>query len=479
MLEKIMDEKSTAADSLEECSPNPLNSVEDVDQLSSDDDAQNQSEEDEEEEEDDEDAPEYAEAVEEQQKKWRKNIPWLYDLMLVNELEHPSFCVDWLPKMIDVSDKDYSICKLVLGSQTFETHPNYILVADIKIPNIKSEIDIKKFRKFNTSNTIRRCKKEATNNKGINNPLIPRIRIRHDGEVNRALHMPMYPTIIATKSNNKDILIYNYIRYPSNFNEISYPNLCLKGHNDGGFGLCWNNNILASGSFDGLVCIWDINDNIQQHINNNNQENNTINIDCRNNFCASLNNTGIDDVQWHPIDNNCLGTVGQDLRLCLWDIRCNKLSYNIQSKTKEYNTLTFATQLPELIITGDANGIINLWDRRYNKTFYHELKYHNDEIMRLQTMPDNSSVLVSCGGEKDRRVMLWDLSKIETKNNDDKPPKELMFIHIGHTSSVQDVQFHPLEPWLLASVTDDRHCHVWKYPESEYSENMQDCVQVD
>lgn len=75
--------------------------------------------------------------------------------------------------------------------------------------------------------------------------------------------MPQNHTIIATKAPSGLVYIFDYTKHsssPSQDGSCS-PQLKLKGHKKEGYGLCWNPKIsgrLASGSDDGIVCIWDI-----------------------------------------------------------------------------------------------------------------------------------------------------------------------------------------------------------------------------
>ena len=49
---------------------------------------------------------------------WKKNAPFLYDLVLSNEDEWPSLTVEWLPKKNIISEADYSIHMLIMGTNT-------------------------------------------------------------------------------------------------------------------------------------------------------------------------------------------------------------------------------------------------------------------------------------------------------------------------------------------------------------------------
>lgn len=74
--------------------------------------------------------------------------------------------------------------------------------------------------------------------------------------------MPQDSSIIATKSPSKDVHVFFTHDFPEVAENDGFrTSLVLRGHSQGGFGLAWNikeRGILASGSNDGVICLWDI-----------------------------------------------------------------------------------------------------------------------------------------------------------------------------------------------------------------------------
>ena len=65
-------------------------------------------------------ADQFDEAVEErvineEYKIWRKNTPFLYDLVMTHALEWPSLTAQWLPDVSRPEGKDYTIHRIILG----------------------------------------------------------------------------------------------------------------------------------------------------------------------------------------------------------------------------------------------------------------------------------------------------------------------------------------------------------------------------
>lgn len=71
--------------------------------------------------------------VSEEYKIWKKNTPFLYDLVVTHALEWPSLTVQWLPDRVEPPGKDYSVQKLVLGTHTSENEQNYLMIAEVQV----------------------------------------------------------------------------------------------------------------------------------------------------------------------------------------------------------------------------------------------------------------------------------------------------------------------------------------------------------
>lgn len=69
--------------------------------------------------------------INEEYKIWRKNAPFLYDLVMTHALEWPSLTVQWLPDIHKPADKDISVQKMILGTHTSSAEPNYLMIAEV------------------------------------------------------------------------------------------------------------------------------------------------------------------------------------------------------------------------------------------------------------------------------------------------------------------------------------------------------------
>jgi len=72
--------------------------------------------------------------VNEEYKIWKKNTPFLYDLVITHALEWPSLTVQWLPDRTEPEGKDYSVQELILGTHTSENEPNFLMRCEVQLP---------------------------------------------------------------------------------------------------------------------------------------------------------------------------------------------------------------------------------------------------------------------------------------------------------------------------------------------------------
>ena len=89
-----------------------------------------------------------------------------------------------------------------------------------------------------------------------------------------------------------------------------------------------------------------------------------------------------------------------------------------------------------------------------------KMMYKFKQVTSIAWSPFDSNILAT--GSHDRRVSLWDISRIGKSALDEEGPAELIFVHGGHTSKVSDISWNPNENMTLSSVAEDNILHVWK-----------------
>ncbi|KAL1924244.1 uncharacterized protein VTP21DRAFT_7279 [Calcarisporiella thermophila] len=389
--------------------------------------------------------------INEEYKIWKKNAPYLYDLLVIHALEWPSLTCQWLPGIEVPEDKDSTVQKLLLGTHTSGKDENHLLVAGVYLP------------------------KEAPKNGGGEEDEEEELHVRiekkiaHPKEVNRARYLPQRPNIVATRTSRGDVLVYDWSdplhRAGS---EVAEQYMILRGHSKEGYGMSWHKKhegILLTGSDDTTICQWDINK--------------TMDTNERPQIVEPLriyhgHTAIVEDVSWHPLHEHQFASVGDDHKLLIWDSRTpdsNKPVHNVIAHNQEINCVAFNPTDEYLIATGSVDSTVALWDIRHLKQRFHTLMYHKDEILQLEWSPHHESVLAT--GSGDRRVAIWDLGRAQDEptlpEETEEAPSELLFVHGGHTNRVTDLSWHPEEPWMMASVAEDNTVQIWQMASRIYS----------
>ena len=397
--------------------------------------------------------------INEEYKIWKKNSPFLYDLVITSALEWPSLTCEWIPGVRDVQGRDVSEHRLILGTHTAPGEMNHLMLANVHLPLPDAEIDARRYDDE---------RGEAGGFGALNGKVEVFIKIPHEGEVNRARHMPQDPMIIATKSPSSEVFVFDATKHPSMPRPGAQPrpeHVCL-GHKKEGYGLAWSpfhRGQLLSGSDDGLVCSWDI-------------EKAGPRVDAA--FTKELHTDVVEDVAWHQRDPHFFGSCGDDRRVVLWDTRQRQEAKLIaDAHSSDVNSLSFNPTSETLFATGGSDRVVKLWDLRNTSASLHDLHAHQKEVFSVQWHAKSEHWLASCGA--DRRVMVWDLSLIgkeqSAEDAADGPP-ELLFVHAGHTSKVSDIAWNPNDDYdmMVASVAEDNILHIWQLADTVLDDDEDD-----
>jgi len=440
--------------------------------------------------------PEVSDVLEErlidaEYKIWKKNTPYLYDLVMTHSLEWPSLTVQWLPQVRQLANtsgqqgaptpagsngsgsEEHS---LLIGTHTTGPEENHLMVASVALPRPDAAVDA---RAYDDS----RGECGGFGAADAYGKIDVRMRILHSpGEVNRARYMPSDAFVVATRGPTGDAYVFDVSRHPSvPAGKEFCPQHVLKGHDAEGYGLAWSPHArgrLVTAGEDGRVCLFDINEGAQD-------------VKALNTFLG--HGDVVEDVSWHFRDVNLIGSVGDDRVILLWDVRSpgdsskgaasmdkggegsastgggSKPTHKITNAHQgDINSLAFNPEDEFLFVTGSADRTVGLWDVRKMNSPMHLLNGHTDQVFQVEWL--NSSVLGSCSA--DRRVNVWDLSRIGEEQSpedaEDGPP-ELLFMHGGHTSKVSDFSWNRRDDWTVASVSEDNVLQVWHMAEEIYA----------
>ena len=407
--------------------------------------------------------------INEEYKIWKKNAPFLYDLVVTHALVWPTLSVQWFPDVESDPSKDYSIHRILAGTHTSDSQQNYLQIIAVHMPKEDAVLEA-----HDTDTTEYgghgqgECRISTTH------------RICHDGEVNRARYMPQNPCIIATKAPSGSLYLFDYTKHPSTppvRDAQCTPDLILAGHTAEGYGLAWSplvKGMLASGSQDSVVCVWDVNAIGKDHPR-------TIQP-----LTKLLGHSGsVEDVAWHSTNPHMLATAGDDCVVMLWDMRTNNTNNTHPSQTanghsREVNCVTFSPSNEHFFLSGSADSTIGLWDLRNLQQPVHSFASHSDEILQLQWSPHEETVFASASA--DRRINIWDASRVgdeqDAEDAEDGPP-ELVFVHGGHTSRISDFSWNMNAPWVICSAAEDNIMQIWQMSSDIYAEEEEEVKDED
>ncbi|XP_031239704.1 histone-binding protein RBBP7 [Mastomys coucha] len=242
--------------------------------------------------------------INEEYKIWKKNTPFLYDLVMTHALQWPSLTVQWLPEVTKPEGKDYALHWLVLGTHTSDEQ-NHLVVARVHIPNDD----------------------------------------------------------IATKTPSSDVLVFDYTKHPAKPDPSGEcnPDLRLRGHQKEGYGLSWNSNLsghLLSASDDHTVCLWDINAGPKEG-----KIVDASNTTSKPSHLVDAHTAEVNCLSFNPYSEFILATGSADKTVALWDLRNLKLKlHTFESHKDEIFQVHWSPHNETILASSGTDRRLNVWD---------------------------------------------------------------------------------------------------------------------
>lgn len=362
---------------------------------------------------------------------WRKNIPNIYDLLIQHVVDSPIISVQWLGEQDSYNYADNQQIFVTLRTSGRDTRCLQLMNFDI--PDLS----------------------EMKTDDCLNEPVLTvNKKLFVEDSINRARLNSFSPNFVATRSDSKNVNIYDFGKHPTN-SKIS-PDLILRGHESGGFGLDWSNvdnNILITCGEDKLVCLFDINkvDDSEKETGATKTYTNHTNV--------------VNDVSFNKINSNVFASVGDDRQIIMQDIRNPKTTV-FNGHTSDILSVEFNYFNEHIFCTGSADTTVKIWDSRKTDSPVYTLTYHSDSINQTRWSPHSKNVLGSCSA--DRKICIWDLNKIgEEESKIDQTPAELVFIHSGHKNNAIDIAWNPVQEMEIASISYDNVLQIWSMATNE------------
>lgn len=270
---------------------------------------------------------------------------------------------------------------------------------------------------------------------------------QHPGPVTRIRSMPQQPEIIATWTETGAVMIWDVSSAINSTNteaaqtadqpvqSIFDCNVDGEDDEDEGYGLAWSKitpGILAIGQNSGVVSLW---------------ENRQAAFAELHKFQAHT--ASVEDIVFSPTDDGFFATCSCDSTIAVWDSRALQapvMKWTASAAKADINVIDWNARQSNLIVSGDDQGLINVWDIRACRgspepSPVGQINYHEDAICSVEWNPyDESEFAVAC---EDGRVTVWDLSA-EPEELDQRMediPDQLMFEHF--MDEPKELHYHP------------------------------------
>lgn len=179
--------------------------------------------------------------------------------------------------------------------------------------------------------------------------------------------MPQKSNLIATKTVSGQIHIFDLNNHPAEPKDtLVKPEMRLYGHENEGFGLSWSpskEGFLLSGANDNKVCLFDIKSKMSLPLRT-----------------YKVHSKVVGDVAFSNLDENVFGSVADDKRLIIYDIRDDLPIFNIEAHQQEINSLDFNFFNKNLLITSSNDKMTALWDMRDMTRKLHTFDQHTKEV---------------------------------------------------------------------------------------------------
>lgn len=223
--------------------------------------------------------------------------------------------------------------------------------------------------------------------------------------------------LLASGSDDRTICIWN----PSDGTLVRK----LEGHSDTVFSVAWSRDgkLLASSSDDEKVILWEATDGTRIR-------------------ALSGHTSGVVNVTWLP-DNQTLASGGGDKTIRFWNSATGELIYNLEGHNAWIRQLTVSPN-GETLASASYDATIRLWDLN-SRNCVAVLEGHNDRVHSAVWSP-GGRLLASASA--DSSIRIWDASGTPLRTLE------------GHSGAVYDLSFS-YDGRYLASKSLDNSVRIW------------------
>ncbi|XP_026192495.1 histone acetyltransferase type B subunit 2 [Cyclospora cayetanensis] len=346
--------------------------------------------------------------MEERHLVWRKNAPFFYDAILSHRFDWPSMTVECFPPAQASSSS--GAVRLLLGTATDGTEPNFLVQAEARIPQPSLEIDPIVCETYSGFTAPRSKVTRGAPPPAGAGPLEIKALLVHPGNVSRARLRPLNPLHIASCTPDGLVLFWDYSKHPSfpssppptggaaaavgsggghggGGPHVAKPQMALLGHGKASVeGLSWSAadpRRLSSADSAGVCCLWDL----ASSTSSSGDEGATKPGDVASGGVQIAEKTPqahpvrvfdlkqggrqgrapLNDLEQHPHHPHLAAVAAEDGSCILLDWRQQDAitaTAVTVSKGAAANAVSWSPQEPCVFSVGDSAGIISLFDTR-------------------------------------------------------------------------------------------------------------------
>lgn len=333
--------------------------------------------------------------INEEYKIWKKNSPFLYDLIITRALEWPCMSLQWYPEQQIFAEHGYTEQKMFLGVRA-DVGKYLLAVASIQLPYLNQTVPPTAMEGASAGD-------ESSLRVNISN------LYSHPESVCSAKLMPQDDSCVATVGNyHNDVLVFDkesFESYSSASESPLKPKYRLTKHTQPCTSVCWNflsKGTLVSGSQDATLSCWDLN------AYNESDSASALKVH------ISSHEKQVSDVRFHYKHQDLLASVSYDQYLHVHDIRrpdaSTKPARSVHAHSGPIHSVAFNPHNDFILATCSTDKTIALWDLRNLNQRLHTLEGHEDIVTKISFSPHEEPILASTSA--DRRTLVWDLSRI-------------------------------------------------------------------
>eukprot|EP00923_Selenidium_pygospionis_P007521 GHVN01012868.1.p1 GENE.GHVN01012868.1~~GHVN01012868.1.p1 ORF type:complete len:499 (-),score=96.00 GHVN01012868.1:37-1533(-) len=452
---------------------------------------------------------------------WKKNVPFLYDNVLIKALPWASLVSEWLQSSVTLENAEgvaYVGWPIVLSTYTPPEKRAEVQLTVLRWPiyDEASDLEYEEDDEMGDHVIVQRlplpigtlgvrCARKMVDPSVSSGVAAMGLS---DGSIN--LYDFSKPLESVTSSTFSEKSISNSPEGHLTSDADSHPPNII-GQTDGEItGLAWSNKVfnnthIAASSSHGCVCVWNV-----ESLNHSADRTGRRPTQPHSRSCEAptfhvphAHHRGANDVEWLPHNPAVVLSVGHDGNFCVWDTRASPGSStgNGRGHVKPQMKINLSNQ-PLLAIshtcdegaqvfaTGGYGDRLDLWDLRFMKSDLVKklqkesneceaipllsLKYHRYGIADLQFHPNQPSLLISKG--LDNRVCVWDVAADPeevglTKAELSDGPCQVVAVHGGHRNTVLDCRWCPFTEGgelTVASSDADNMLEVWTVSEGVF-----------